>query len=99
ELPGARAHIINTRMNGFQLRLPVDLKISRKPDDPLAAGVRIWYAKMGYSYPLRYEMGKLCSYFGDEVLDISLDDPNHLFVSASEVKETELGTVERALPP
>jgi len=61
--------------------------------------VRIWYAKMGYSYPLRYEMGKLCSYFGDEVLDISLDDPNLLFVSASEVKETELGTVERALPP
>src|SRR5437899_8753514 len=99
EFPGACAPFMNARMNAFHLMLPFDLKISRKPDDPLAAGVRIWYAKMGYSYPLRYEMGKLCSYFGDEVLDISLDDPNLLFVSASEVKETELGTVERALPP
>src|SRR5256885_51989 len=42
-------------------------------------------------------VGKLCSYFGDEVLDIPLDDPNLLFVSVSEVKETELGAVERAL--
>ncbi len=99
EFPGACAPFMNARMNAFHLMLPFDLKISRKPDDPLAAGVRIWYAKMGYSYPLRYEMDKLCSYFGDEVLDISLDDPNLLFVSASEVKETELGTVERALPP
>src|SRR3989441_6872724 len=96
EFPGACAPFMNARMNAFHLMLPFDLKISRKPDDPLAAGVRIWYAKMGYSYPLRYEMGKLCSYFGDEVLDIPLGDPNLLFVSVSEVKETELGAVERS---
>jgi len=98
EFPGACAPFMNARMNAFHLMLPFDLKISRKPDEPLAAGVRIWYAKMGYSYPLRYEMGKLCSYFGDEVLDIPLDDPDLLFVSVSEVKEAELGAVERALP-
>src|SRR5437899_10863298 len=76
EFPGACAPFMNARMNAFHLMLPFDLKISRKPDDPLAAGVRIWFAKMGYSYPLLYEMGKLCSYFGDELLDITLDDPN-----------------------
>jgi len=99
EFPGACAPFMNARTNAFHLMLPFDLKISRKPDDPLAAGVRIWYAKMGYSYPLRYELGKLCSYFGEEVLDIPLDDPNLLFVSASEVKESELGSVERTLSP
>ena len=46
------------------MMLPFDLKISRRPDEPLDAGIRIFYAKMGYSYPLRYEMGKLCSYHG-----------------------------------
>jgi hypothetical protein len=99
EFPGACAPFMNARTNAFHLMLPFDLKISRKPDDPLSAGVRIWYAKMGYSYPLRGEWGKLCSYWGDEVLDIALDDPHLLFVSVSEVKESELGTVERALPP
>ncbi len=99
EFPGACAPFMNARTNAFHLMLPFDLKISRKPDDPLNAGVRIWYAKMGYSYPLRYEMGKFCSYFGDEVLDIALDDPDLLFVSVSEVKEAELGRVDRALPP
>jgi hypothetical protein len=98
EFPGACAPFMNARMNAFHLMLPFDLKISRRPDDPLSAGVRIWYAKMGYSYPLRYEWGKLCSYWGDEVLDTALDDPNLLYVSASEVKESELGRVERALP-
>jgi hypothetical protein len=98
EFPGACAPFMNARTNAFHLMLPFDLKISRKPDDPLAGGVRIWYAKMGYSYPLRYEWGKLCSYWSGEVLDIALDDPNLLYVSASEVKETELGRVERALP-
>jgi hypothetical protein len=88
---------MNARTNAFHLLLPFDLKISRRPDDPLPAGVRIWYAKMGYSYPLRYELGKLCSYWGSEVLDLALDDPNLLFVSASEVKEAELGAVERQL--
>ena len=99
EFPGACAPFMNARTNAFHLMLPFDLKISRKPDDPLAAGVRIWYAKMGYSYPLRYEWGKLCSYWSSEVLDIALDDPNLLFVSASEVKESELGAVERQLAP
>jgi hypothetical protein len=98
EFPGACAPFMNARTNAFHLMLPFDLKISRKPDEPLSAGVRIWYAKMGYSYPLRYELGKLCGYWSSEVLDIPLDDPNLLFVSASEVKESELGTVERPLP-
>jgi hypothetical protein len=99
EFPGACAPFMNARTNAFHLMLPFDLKISRKPEDPLPAGVRIWYAKMGYSYPLRYEWGKLCSYWSSEVLDIPLDDPHLLFVSFSEVKETELGTVNRPLPP
>lgn len=99
EFPGACGPFMNARTNAFHLMLPFDLKISRKPDEPLAAGVRIWYGKMGYSYPLRYEMGKLCSYFGDEVLDIALDDPDLLFVSVSEVKEADLGSVGRELPP
>ena len=99
EFAGACAPFMNARTNAFHLMLPFDLKISRRPDDPLPAGVRIWYAKMGYSYPLRYELGKLCSYWSNEVLDVALDDPNLLFVSASEVKETELGAVERQLPP
>jgi tetratricopeptide (TPR) repeat protein len=98
EFPGACGPFMNARTNAFHLMLPFDLKLSRKPDDPLDAGVRIWYGKMGYSYPLRFEMGKLCSYFGNEVLDVPLDDPNLLFVSVSEVKETELGSVGRALP-
>jgi len=98
EFPGACAPFMNARTNAFHLMLPFDLKISRKPDDPLPGGVRIWYAKMGYSYPLRYEWGKLCGYYGNDVLDIALDDPNLVFVSVSEVKEPELGRVERALP-
>jgi len=98
EFPGACAPFMNARTNAFHLMLPFDLKISRKPDDPLPGGVRIWYAKMGYSYPLRYEWGKLCGYYGNDVLDIALDDPNLVFVSVSEVKEQELGRVERALP-
>jgi hypothetical protein len=99
EFPGACAPFMNARTNAFHLMLPFDLKISRKPDDPLVAGLRIWYAKMGYSYPLRYEWGKMGSYWSNEVLDVPLDDPNLLFVSVSEVKESELGTVERPLPP
>jgi len=99
EFPGACAPFMNARTNAFHLMLPFDLKISRKPDEPLSASIRIWYAKMGYSYPLRYEWGKLCSYWSNEVVALALDDPNLLFVSASEVKETELGAVDRPLPP
>ncbi len=89
EFPGACAPFMNARINAFHMVLPFDLKISRRPDDPLDAGVRIFYGKMGYSYPLRYEMGKLCSYHEGQVLDISLDDPHLVFVSASPVQDPE----------
>lgn len=98
EFAGACAPFMSVRTSALHLMLPFDLMISRKPDDPLEAGLRIWYAKMGYSFPLRYELGRFCSYYDDQVLDIPLDDPHLLFVSASPVKEPELGAVERPLP-
>ncbi len=87
EFPGACAPFMAVRTTGFHMMLPFDLKISRRPDDPLEAGVRIFYAKMGFSYPLRYEMGKLCGYHDGQVQDIALDDPHLLFVSVSGVKD------------
>jgi hypothetical protein len=98
EFAGACAPFMSARTGALHLMLPFDLKISRRPDDPLDAAIRIWYAKMGYSFPLRYELGKLCSYYNDQVLEIRLDDPNLLFVSVSPLKEKELGTVDRPLP-
>ena len=98
EFAGACAPFMAVRTSAIHLMLPFDLKISRTPDDPLEAGLRIWYATMGYSFPLRYEMGKLCSWYDDRVVEIGMDDPNLLFVSVSPLKETELGTVDRALP-
>ncbi|MGH7233494.1 MAG: hypothetical protein ACREJU_19350 [Nitrospiraceae bacterium] len=98
EFAGACAPFMSARTGVFHLLLPFDLKISRTPDDPLEGALRIWYAKMGYSFPLRYEMGRLCSFYDDTVLDIPLDDPHLLFVSVSPVKESDLGTVERPLP-
>ncbi len=95
EFPGACAPFMAARTNAFHLLLPFDLKISRTPEDPLEAGVRIFYAKLGYSYPLRYEMGKLCGYHDGQMLDIALDDPNLCFVSASAIKEPEF----RFVPP
>ena len=92
EFPGACAPFMAVRTNGFHMMLPFDLKISRRPDDPLEAGIRIFYAKMGYSYPLRYEMGKLCSYHDGQVYDIALDDPHLLFVSVSGIKDSEFST-------
>ncbi len=89
EFPGACAPFMNARSNPLHLLLPFDLKISRSPEDPLEGGIRIFYGKMGYSYPLRYEMGKLCSYQDGQVLDIDLQDPNLLFVSASAVKDPD----------
>ena len=89
EFPGACAPFMAVRTNTFHMMLPFDLQISRTPEEPLEAGVRIFYAKMGYSYPLRYEMGKLCSYHDGQVYDIALDDPNLLFVSASGIKDPE----------
>jgi hypothetical protein len=98
EFAGACAPFMSVRTGALHLMLPFDLKISRTPDDPLDAAIRIWYATTGYSFPLRYEMGKLCSWYDDQVLDLPLDDPNLLFVSASPVKEPELGAVDRPLP-
>ncbi|GJL77023.1 MAG: hypothetical protein NPINA01_00120 [Nitrospinaceae bacterium] len=89
EFEGACAPFMNSRTNAFHLMLPFDLKISRKPDNALDAIIRIFYAKKGYSFPLAYEMGKLISHQDGQVLDISMDDPHLLFVSASEVKERE----------
>lgn len=89
EFSGACAPFMNSRVNAFHMMFPFDLKISRKPDDPLDAGSRIFYSKVGYSFPLRYEMDKLVGYQDGKVLDLSLDDPHLLFVSVSRVKERE----------
>ncbi|NIQ02492.1 MAG: hypothetical protein GWM98_20710, partial [Nitrospinaceae bacterium] len=70
EFPGACGPFMNSRVNAFHLLLPFDLKISRQPDDPLDAGVRIFYSKNGYSFPLTCEMDRLCSYYDGEVLEI-----------------------------
>jgi len=103
EFSGACGPFMNSRSNAFHLMLPFDLKISRKPADALDAMVRIFYAKEGYSFPLAYEMDKLVSYNDGEVLDISIDDPHLLFVSASRVKERgfqyEFGDPSKNLPP
>ncbi len=92
EFPGACAPFMAARTNTFHLMLPFDLKISRTPEEPLEAGIRIFYGKIGYSYPLRYEMGKLCSYHDGQVYDIPLNDPHLIFVSVSGVKDPEFKT-------
>jgi hypothetical protein len=97
EFPGACAPFVASRTNAWHVMLPFDLKISRTPDDPLDAGLRIWYAKVGYSFPLRYEMGRLCSYYDDQVLEIEMTDPHLLFVSVSSLKEQDLGKVDRTV--
>ncbi len=98
EFPGACAPFMSARTSTFHMMLPFDLKLSRRPEDPLEAGVRIFYCKMGYSFPLRYEMGKLCSYHDGQVLDIALDDPALLFISVSPVKEPEFKVPAQANP-
>ena len=95
EFPGACAPFVAARTGAWHVMLPFDLKISRAPDDPLDAGLRIWYAKVGYSFPLRYELGRLCSYYDNQVLDIGMDDPHLLYVSVSQLKEQNLGAVHR----
>ena len=70
--------------------VPFDLKTSRSPEDPLEAGLRIWYCKTGYSFPLRYDMGRLCSGYDDQVLNLDMTDPHLLFVSVSPLKERQL---------
>ena len=98
EFPGACAPFVAARTGAWHVMLPFDLKISRSPEDPLDAALRIWYAKIGYSFPLRYDMGRLCSYYDDQVLDIEMDDSNLLFVSVGPLRETNLGKVERPVP-
>jgi len=98
EFPGACAPFVAARTGAWHVMLPFDLKISRSPEEPLDAALRIWYAKIGYSFPLRYEMGRLCSYYDDQVLDLDMTDPHLLFVSVSPLKEKNLGTVHRAVP-
>ena len=103
EFPGACAPFMSVRTNGFHLTLPFDVKISKSPADPLDAGVRIFYGKMGYSFPLRYEMGKLCSYHDGQILNIHLDDPNLIFVSVSGIKDPEFkvqsANADPSIPP
>ena len=77
--------------------LPFGLKISRSPEDPLEAGLRIWYGKTGYPFPLRYDIGRLCSHYDDQALDLDMTEPHLLFVSVSPLKERQLGTVDRAV--
>lgn len=89
EFPGACGPFMNARTNAHHLMLPFDLKISRRPDDALDAIMKIFYCKMGYSFPLAYEAGQLCNLNDGQVVDIGMDDPNLLFVSASAVKERE----------
>jgi hypothetical protein len=89
EFSGACAPFMNSRINAFHLMLPFDLKISKTPDEPLEAVMRAFYTKPGYSFPLAYENGKLCSYHDGEVLDLEMDDPHLIFVSASPVKDRE----------
>lgn len=98
EFPGACAPFVQARTGAWHVMLPFDLKISRSPEDPLDAGVRIWYAKTGYSFPLRYELGRLCSYYDDQVLDLDMTDPHLLFVSVSLLKDHHVGTIHRAVP-
>ena len=97
EFPGACAPFVAARTGAWHVMLPFDLKISRSPEDPLDAALRIWYAKIGYSFPLRYDMGRLCSYYDDQVLDIDMTDPHLLFVSAAPLRETNLGQVDRSV--
>ena len=98
EFPGACAPFVQARTGGWHVMLPFDLKISRSPDDPLEAGLRIWYAKTGYSFPLRYELGRLTSFYDDQVLDLEMTDPHLLFVSVAPLKEQDLGTFHRTVP-
>jgi hypothetical protein len=94
EMPGSCPPFMTARTHAFHMMLPFDLKISKKPDDPLEGAIRIFYGKAGYSYPLRYEMGKLCGYHDGQVQDIALDDPHLLFVSASPVKDPEFLNIQ-----
>ena len=89
EFEGACGPFMNARTHAFHVLLPFDLKLSRTPQEPLETGVRIFYGKPGYSFPLRYQMGQITSDRDGEVVGIDVDDPNLVYVSASRVKEPE----------
>lgn len=89
EFEGACGPFMNARTHAFHVLLPFDLKLSRSPQDPLETGVRIFYGKEGYSFPLRYQMGQLTSDRDGTVVGVPVDDPNLVYVSASRVKEPE----------
>lgn len=98
EFPGSCPPFKLARVGAFHVMLPFDLKISRKPEEPLSAGVRIWYTKPGYSFPLRAEWGKLSGWWNNQVVEVPLDDPHLLYISVSPAKEPELGRVDKTLP-
>ena len=89
EFAGDCGPFMNALTNAFHVLLPFDIKISRKPDNPLETGVRIFYGKEGYSFPLRYEMGKLCSNIDGEVVEVDTTDPNLRFLSMSQVRTSD----------
>ena len=89
EFEGACGPFMNARTHAFHVLLPFDLKLSRTPQDPLETGVRIFYGKPGYSFPLRYQMGQLTSDRDGAVVGVPVDDPNLVYISASRVKEPE----------
>ena len=47
---------------------------------------------------LTYERGGFCSWYDGEVVDLEVGDPHLRYVSVSDVKEPDLGAVDRALP-
>ena len=89
EFEGACGPFMNARTHAFHVLLPFDLKLSRTPQDPLETGVRIFYGKPGYSFPLRYQMDQLTSDRDGAVVGVPVDDPNLVYISASRVKEPE----------
>ncbi|MBH76837.1 MAG: hypothetical protein CL897_01190 [Dehalococcoidia bacterium] len=102
EFEGACGPFMNARTHAFHVLLPFDLKLSRSPEDPLETGVRIFYGKPGYSFPLRYQMGQITSDRDGTVVDIPVDDPNLIYISASKVKEPEFrydGPAPNNAPP
>lgn len=89
EFEGACGPFMNARTHAFHVLLPFDLKLSRSPRDPLETGVRIFYGAPGYSFPLRYQLGRLTSDRDGAVVDVPVDDPRLVYVSASRVKDAE----------
>lgn len=99
DIAGACAPFMDARTSAFHLMFPFDLKMSRAPEKPLDAGMRIWYVAPTYSFPLSYEQGRFCSWYDGGVVELAKDDPHLVYVSVSALKEAEMGLVQRPLPP